>query len=328
MRQMADPAHIETDEILAAMEAEINAIYRQAAKEMHKKSREYLKWFTVADTNTRKLYEAGKITQEEFIQWRLSHLLTGSHFAIMAKNLSDDMLHSNEIAASIINSHTPEVYAINHNYGTYLVEHGSRINTSYELYDVSTVERLIREKPDLIPMKAVVKIPENQRWNRQQVSRIMTQSILQGEDIPTIATRISTELPTRNRNAAIRDARTMTTSAQNSGREDAYQRAEDMGIHMTERWVATLDNRTRHAHRVLDGQRKPVGGTFNFEGHLIKFPGDPQAEPWLIYNCRCTTIAEFEDDEMPDNFVGAFGYSKDSTLGNMTYEEWKAAKKR
>jgi len=324
---MSDPAHLETDEILAAMEAEIDDIYRQAAKEMHKKSRSYLKWFTEADKNTRALYEAGEITQAEYIQWRMSHLLTSSHFALMAKTLSDDMLHSAEIASSIINGHMPEVYAINHNYGTYLVEHGAKINTNYELYDVSTVERLIRDKPELIPIKSIVKIPEMERWNMTQVSQIMTQGIIQGEDIPTLATRISTDLPTRNRNAAIRDARTMTTSAQNGGREDAYKRGEKMGIEMVERWVATLDGRTRHAHRVLDGQKKKVGGTFHYEEYPIRFPGDPQAEPWLVYNCRCTTIAEVTDTEdFPDDFAGAYGYSRDETLGDMTYEEWKADK--
>lgn len=325
---MSDPAHDQTDAILAALENEIEDIYRKAAKEMHKKSRRYLAWFAEADKNTRALYEAGEITQQEFIQWRLSHLLTSSHFALMAKTLSDDMLHANQLAASIMNGYMPEVYAINHNYGTYMIEHGAKISTNYELYDAQTVERLIREKPDLIPIEAIVKIPETERWNRQQVSSIMTQSILQGEDIPTIATRMSTELPTRNRNAAIRDARTMTTSAECGGREDAYKRGESMGIEMLERWVATLDGRTRHTHRLLDGQTKPVGGTFEVEGDKIAFPGDPQAKPALVYNCRCTTIAIIKgvDDDTPDNFAGAFGYSRDDTLGDMTYEEWKNAK--
>lgn len=324
---MSDTAHNETDLILAAMESEVDNIYRTAAKEMHKKSRQYLKWFEAADLNTRALYEAGKITRDEFIQWRMSHLLTGSHFALMAKTLSDDMLNYAKIAADIINDSMPEIYAINHNYGTYLIEHGAKINTNYELYDVSTVKRLIRDKPDMIPMKAMAKIPELERWNKSQVSRIMTLGILEGDDIPTLATRISTDLPTRNRNAAIRDARTMTTSAQNGGREDAYKRGEEMGIQMVERWVATLDGRTRHAHRVLDGQRKPVGGSFYFEDYPIRFPGDPQAEPWLVYNCRCTTIAEVKGvSDLPDNFVGEFGYSRDDTLGSMTYEEWKADK--
>jgi hypothetical protein len=323
---MPDPAHVETDEILAELEAEIYEIYRLAAAEAQQTAREYLAWFTETDGNMRQIYEAGQITQQEFINWRISHLLTGSHFSILAQNLADDMINAQEIATSVINGYLPEVYAINHNYATYMIEHGLSINTSYELYDAQTVERLIRDKPDLIPIEALVKIPESERWNITQVSSIMTQSILQGDDIPTIATRISDNLPTRNRNAAIRDARTMTTSAENGGREDAYKRAESMGIEGEERWVATLDGRTRHAHRVLDGQKKPIGGKFHVDGYDIEFPGDPKAPPYLVYNCRCTTIIEDDDMELPDNFVGAFGYSKDDTLGNMSYEDWKADK--
>lgn len=323
---MSDPAHIETDEILAAMELEINEIYTQAAREMRKKTEKYLDWFRKADHDIYEQYKAGEITRRAYTQWRISHMLTSNHFRAMSAVLAADMINSNQIAASVINGHLPEVYAINHNYGTYMIEHGVRINTSYELYDAPTVERLIRDKPDLIPIKAMVKIPENERWNKQQVSNIMTQSILQGEDIPTIANRISSELPTRNRNAAIRDARTMTTSAESGGREDSYKRAAEMGIEFQERWVATLDGRTRHAHRALDGQKKAVGGKFHVDGYDIEFPGDPKAPPYLVYNCRCTTIVDSEDMELPDSFDGAFGYSRDETLGDMTYEEWKADK--
>lgn len=323
---MPDPAHIETDEILAEMEAEIYEIYRTAAAEAQQTARKYLAWFTEADGNMRQAYEAGQITQQEFVNWRISHLLTGSHFSALAQNLADDMLNAQGIAASVINGYLPEVYAVNHNYGTYMIEHGLGINTSYELYDAQTVERLIRDKPDLIPVQAIVKIPEAERWNKTQVSSIMTQSIVQGEDIPTIASRISSELPTRNRNAAIRDARTMTTSAQNGGREDAYKRAAGMGIEFEERWVATLDGRTRHAHRLLDGQKKSVGGVFTVDGYELEFPGDPKAPPYLVYNCRCTTIAEDSDMGLSGNFTEDGFVFHDDILGDQTYEEWKADK--
>lgn len=323
---MSDPAHDETDEILAAMELEINDIFTQAAREMRKKTEKYLDWFRKADHDIYEQYKAGEITRQAYTQWRISHMLTSNHFRAMSAVLAADMIHNNEIAASVINGHMPEVYAVNHNYGTYMIEHGARINTSYELYDAPTVERLIRDKPDLIPIKAMAKIPENERWNKQQVSNIMTQSILQGEDIPTIASRISSELPTRNRNSAIRDARTMTTSAESGGREDAYKRAADMGIEFDVRWVATLDGRTRHAHRVLDGQKKPVGGKFHVDGYDIEFPGDPNAPPYLVYNCRCRTITDSEDMELSDNFTEDGYVFHDDVLGDQTYEEWKADK--
>jgi len=323
---MPDPAHIETDEILAEMEAEIYGIYEQASREMRGKAEDYLDWFRKSDREIYNQFKAGEISKYAYQQARLSHIMTGNHYRAMAAVLAEDMIHAQQIAASVINRHLPEVYAVNHNYGTYMIEHGARINTSYELYDVPTVERLIRDKPDLIPVQAIVKIPEAERWNMTQVSSIMTQSIVQGEDIPTIASRISSELPTRNRNAAIRDARTMTTSAQNGGREDAYKRAAGMGIEFEERWVATLDGRTRHAHRVLDGQKKPVGGVFKVDGYELEFPGDPKAPPYLVYNCRCTTIVDSEDMRLPRSFDGAFGYSRDDTLRDMTYDEWKADK--
>lgn len=323
---MPDPAHVETDEILVEMEAEISAIYEQAAAEMRETAETYLEYYRETDNALFDAYTAGEISKEEYVNRRLSHLYQANWYRQMSAVLAEDMIHANQTAASIINGYLPEVYAINHNYATYDVEHQAKVNTNYTLYDRQTVERLIREHPDLIPLEALVKIPEAERWNKNIVSSVMAQSIVQGEDIPTTAKRISDNLPTRNRNAAIRDARTMTTSAQNGGREDAYKRAADMGLQFEERWVATLDGRTRHAHRVLDGQKKQVGGSFHVDGYEIEFPGDPKAPPYLIYNCRCTTISEFKSMELPDSFDGAFGYSRDDTLGDMTYPQWKADK--
>lgn len=321
-----DIAHVETDEILEQMEAEINAIYAQASREMREKAERYMDWFRTADRNAYEQYKAGELTRTQYQNFRRSWLLTGNHFREMAAALAADMINADQIAASVINGHLPDVYAVNHNWGTYEVESQAGISTNYTLYDRQTVERLIRDNPELIPRKAIAKIPELERWNKQNVSSTMTQSIMQGEDIPTIATRISENLPTRNRNAAIRDARTMTTSAENGGRVDSYKRAESMGIEIRQRWTATLDGRTRHEHRQLDGQMQPVGNPFIVEGYEIEFPGDPKAEPFLVYNCRCTLIGVVAGMNLPDNFVGAFGYSKDDTLKDMTYEEWKNAK--
>ena len=49
------------------------------------------------------------------------------------------------------------------------------------------------------------------------------------------------------------------------------------------------------------------------------YPGDPTAEPEMIYNCRCTLVAEIEGIDYHDE-------RNDSKLGDMTYEEWKHEK--
>jgi hypothetical protein len=116
----------------------------------------------------------------------------------------------------------------------------------------------------------------------------------------------------------------MTTSAQNGGRIDSYKRAESMGIKMLQVWMATLDGRTRHEHRQLDGQKRKVGEPFEVEGEKIFFPGDPAAEPALVYNCRCTLIGEVEGVDYNLSDVS----QRDNKLGDMTYEEWKEEKRK
>ena len=320
MANPADPAHLLTDLMLEELIKQILIIYSQASTEMQKKAMEYLQWFEVADAAAQNQLKAGEITKEEYQNWRMSHLLTSQYFNEMADVLARDMVHADAIASSIINGYLPDVYAENFNWGTYEVEHGTMIDTSFTLYDHQTIERLIRDNPDLVPWRSVVKYPEAERWNKQLVSSTAAQSILQGEDIPTMAKRIADTLPTRNQNAAVRDARTIVTSAENGGRIDAYKRAENMGISLKKVWMATLDGRTRHTHRQLDGQTQPLDKPFTVDGDKIDFPGDPNALPALVYNCRCTMMTQIEGFEIDMATTSP-------KLGEMSYEEWKYGKR-
>jgi SPP1 gp7 family putative phage head morphogenesis protein len=242
----------------------------------------------------------------------------------MADTLAADMTHTNQIAASVINGYLPEVYAVNHNYGTYEVEKDSRINTQYTMYDKQTVERLMRDNPDLLPRKAAVNVPKDELWNKKHINSAVMQGIIQGDPIDKISQRLAATVTDMSHTSAIRNARTMTTSAQNGGRIDSYKRAESMGIKILQVWMATLDSRTRHEHRQLDGQKRKVGEAFEVEGEKIFFPGDPAADPALVYNCRCTLVGEVEGVDYNLSDVS----QRDNKLGDMNYEEWKEEKRR
>lgn len=241
----------------------------------------------------------------------------------MTQNMADVLTSKNLVAASIINGYLPEVYAINGDWITYEIESHFGINTMFELVDEQTVERLLREKPDLLP-KARVNIPKDLQWNKEKLNAAIVQGILQGEGVDDIARRLA-EVTDMNKNAAIRNAATMTTSAQNGGRMDAYRRAQDIGVTgLKHRWLATLDGRTRYSHRQLDGDVVEIGKKFK---NGLEYPGDPNGRPEEVYRCRCTTIAAFEDSE----FDGVKGrdqhiYESDSKIKNMTYEQWKNSK--
>lgn len=78
------------------------------------------------------------------------------------------------------------------------------------------------------------------------------------------------------------------TSAECKGRQDGFVKAQNDGIIMQREWIAAIDGRTRHAHRLIDGQLADVDKPFKSELGDIMYPGDPTAAPDNVYNCRCT----------------------------------------
>lgn len=314
---MPDKAHEQTDKELKRLERQITKEYSQAAKEVEKKLTDYLEKFAKKDAEMQKKVASGQMSAEEYGKWRVGQMAMGERWKEMQKTLTEDLVNADKIAAGMINDSLPSAYALNYNYGTYEVEHGARINTSFTLYDHSTVENLMKKDPKIIP-QARVDIPKDELWNRRKLTSAITQGILQGESIPKIAKRLGS-VADMDRKAAIRNARTYTTAAENKGRIDSYDRAEQMGIKVKKKWMATLDDRTRVEHRHLDGQVRDNDEPFEIDGYEIMFPGDPSAEPEMIYNCRCTLVAEIEGYQYQDE-------RNDSKLGDMTYEEWKHAK--
>lgn len=321
-----DYGHKWTDDELKKLEARIYREYKQAAKETKEKLDDYLRRYEVKNKLKLKALNNGEITQDEYIRWLTGQIAIGERWQEMVNTLAEDYRNVNRITASMTREFTYEAYALNHNYGTFEAESGSMIDTSYTLYDRHTVERLIRDNPDLLPppgKKVARKIAEGSAvlWDKQLIQSVMTQSILQGEPMPKIATRLAQAVSDSDMKAAIRNARTMTTGAENAGRVDSYKRAESMGIKMMQEWIATLDNRTRHEHRQLDGQKVEVGDDFKVDGYTIRFPGDPEAAPEMVYNCRCTLIGAVAGTDIGK--LQANELERNSKLGDMSYEEWK-----
>lgn len=251
---------------------------------------DYMRRFEIKDEKWRAMVASGEKTAKEYQQWRTGQIMMGKRWADMRDALAEDYHNANLIARSVVNGYIPEVYAINHNFATYQIERVARVDTSYTLYSRESVERILREEPEILPppgkrMTARIAAGKDIAWQEGQIQSVMMQGILQGESIPNLSKRIARTMGESNHASTIRYARTAVTGAQNAGRMDAYKRAENMGIDVQKTWVATLDGRTRHEHRMLDRQTKPVDEPFEVDGYEIMFPGDPSAEGFLIWNC-------------------------------------------
>lgn len=308
---MADPAHEQTEDMLREIERRVRREYLRAYEETESKLSEYLSRFEAKDRAHAEAVRRGEETEKEHKRWRRGQILVGKRWQEMVDTLAEDYRNADRLAASIVNGYTPEAYALNHDYATFQVEQGSRVDTSYTLYDRATVERLLRDEPDLLPV-ARVDSAKDLAWNRRHVVSAVTQGVLQGESLDRVARRLRTVAGMDFR-ASMRTARTTMTSAQNAGRVDAYQRAQEMGIQVRKRWMAALDMRTRHTHRRLDGETVSMDERFS---NGLHYPGDPYGEAGEVYNCRCTLV--------PD--LPGVDYSADriSRLDGVSYEEWRS----
>lgn len=328
---MADQGHKLTDEALEALEKRLYDEYEQAAKETQEKLDKYMKKFATKDAIWKKSVEAGLKTQEEYDKWRLQAIAAGDRWEKMKDRIVADQLHVNQIAREIMDNEMPSIFELNANFALYQVEHDAQIDTSLTLYNREAVGQILRDDPDLLlpPGRRVsqqIQEGKAKRWERQKVQSVMTQGILQGESIPKLASRLASAVADSDYKAAVRNARTMATNAQNAGRYDAYNRLESNGVELTLEWAATLDNRTRHEHRMMHGQRRNVGEPFEVSGVKIMYPaqtgsfmGISNLPQETIWNCRCTLLA----------FVK--GYEHDTIthsdkMGKMTFEQWLEAK--
>ena len=282
---MADKAHRLTDEKLEEMEKRLSAIYSRAEKEIQKTADEYFARFAKQDEAKRKLLEQGKITEDEYKKWRKGKVMYGKRFTEMKEQCAKQLLNVNQTALAYVNGELPEVYAINYNAIAGSVDGVG--GYSFALVDADTVRNLAVTDTSLLPYKDIdpkKDIP----WNMKKINAETLQGILQGESMDKIAKRLR-NVQEMNKTQAIRSARTLVTGAENKGRLDSHRRAEEDGIILEEKWVATKDGRTRHSHAMLNGETKKTNETFS---NGLEYPGDPSGRPEEVYNCRCTMTAK------------------------------------
>ena len=325
MAKKRDEGHEETEERLRELERRISREYAKAEKEIADKLDDYMRRFEIKDKLKQEAVKKGLITEAEYKQWRVGQIAIGQRWEEMRDTIAQDLTNTAQIAKDLINGEMPEIYAINHNYGTYQVEQAAMVNTSYTLYDKDAVNRLWNDNNTFYkgPGKKLSKaINEGKQlaWDKKEVQSAMMQSLLQGESIGKIATRLANIVGDSDRKAMIRNARTITTGIENAGRIDSYKRAESKGIELEKQWLATLDGRTRHEHRILDGEHVPVDSKFEVDGYEIEYPGDPSAEPEMVYNCRCTMMCRLKGFEIDASNLDIRNHSK---MEEETYEEWK-----
>lgn len=321
---MIDYGTRQTDLAVKRAEWRLSRVYRQAQRDIDEKLKDWKKRHQEREKRYRQQLADGKISQADFDAWMRGQVFQDKQWQARKAEIDRILLNADREAQRIVNEGKIGVFADNANYIGYDLERNGNVNTGFTLYDQNTVGRLIKSDPQILPKPApgVQKDKAYTYYNKLMNSAI-TQGIVQGETITQIAKRIMDKTGESTYASAVRNARTAYTGAQNAGRMEGLHQAQRLGINVKKKWLATLDSRTRDAHADLDGQIRDVDEPFEVDGMEIDYPGDPTADPSLVYNCRCTLVYVYpdypSDMQRRDNETGEI-------VEDMTYREWEAMK--
>lgn len=284
-----DKARKWTDKHLEEMVRRLNEIYSTAEFEMQEKWEDYIQEEAQKLDTLLKAAESPDATPEVIMQYQTAlqeATLRNEYFRSMIDSYTFHLAHVNDYAVQYLNREMPKIYTVNYNHMYTLLEpYKTRFGISFNLVNEHTVKRMIENK-EIKLYKTRVDIPKDMRWNRKNINSQMLQGILQGESIPKIAARLQ-NVTDMNYNAAVRNARTMTTYAENLGRQDSMVESAKLGIVSKREWSAVHDSRVRAWHLEMDGQLRDIDEPFENSVGKIRFPGDIEAAPENRYNCRC-----------------------------------------
>lgn len=301
------------DKELEQLEERLTALYANAANEINSKLTDFMGAFQKQDEKKQAEVEAGTLTPEEYSNWRRTQMLNNTRYTAAVESMTNTLVNTDAAAMAAVNGQMPRVVAQSYDFvsalGSISAEKQGITKATVQIYNARTIQELEKKKPDLFP-KPRVNIDEDKRWNKDRIRREMTQGILQGEPIGKMADRLQ-RVTTMDRNAAVRNARTAFTSAENLGRSEAADDLKAQGIPVEEVWSATYDKRTRDSHLLLDGTTRDASGFFGV-GLLatpLRYPGDPDGDPEEVYNCRCRLniqlagIDHSKDDDLYEKFM-------------------------
>lgn len=305
------------DRVEKQLELRLKKTYTEAQKDILKKLDEFTTKFKAQDTEKRRQLDEGTITPDQYADWVNRRVFVGAQWEEKVKDITDTLTDIREDDLKKIFNSELSVFATNANYQAYKMEHDIGKNFGFDLYDEDAVRNLVEKKPALLPGK-IVNPKKHNSWNQGIISNAITQGIIQGESIPKIAARIANDTANHNMRASTMYARTAMTCAQNAGRMEMLRQSKEMGIDVMKKWMSTHDSRTRDSHIRLDGQVQEVEKPFKSILGKIMFPGDPQADPADVYNCRCTLVYVYpEYDELAQ-------YGDYPEAQHMTFDEWIA----
>lgn len=278
-----------TEKKLKKLEKTIAKIFKRTEKEVVQKILDYLAEFKKQDDEMLYKFQNKIISAKQYYSWRQAKMATGKQYNKLLQAIDKELIKASDTAYKYINNDVPQIFAVNYNTIAEIIRTSDvSIGYSFNVVDKNVIAEMIERKELMLPPSKKTNVSKMQKWNGKKINAEILQGILQGESIPKIAQRLQNVCGS-NRAVAIRNARTMITASQNSGRIAGFRQAESDGVIMRKVWIATEDSRTRKSHLSINNEMQDNNKPFS---NGLMFPGDWSGKPEEVYNCRCTLGAE------------------------------------
>ena len=263
-----------TDKRLQLLEKQIKATYTKAYQEMRKEASDILAKIEMNPDMS--------LAQKMALMTKYDRLNT------LSTQLANTAYNANMMAQKMINNEMVNVYDINYN--------GDAERLGFGLIDHTAIKKVLKQEEN--PFNMVSGLRDKEGIRNQMKGELM-QSLLKGESIQKMATRLK-NVSEKSLKDSIRIARTETTRVQNSAKMDIGKEGQRLGFTMYKRWIATTDGRVREDHKEMNGDEKPQDEPFVLpDGSKMMFPGDISmgAPPEQTINCRCTMIEFIKENK-------------------------------
>lgn len=236
-----------------------------------------------------------------------------------AKQVQNEFNNAMQEANTSIHQHKAKMVEIGYYGEWYASEAANKIEVDLPVLNKAFVEELVYNEVNAQRLSS--RLYKNTRKVADAATDELVQGIIRGDGYRQIGARIQ-EKTEATYYQATRIARTEGAQSQSSAKQYEYEQEKELGIEATKSWLATLDQRTRHTHAVMDGQTVGIEEEFTLPGGAKTIAPGLSGIAKEDIHCRCTMRKN--TDGIPaefrrDNETG-------ETISNMSYEEWAKMK--
>lgn len=313
------------------LRSQFSVRYKTAGEDLENRLRSALSEGSGKAEQLRKLLDSGKITQAEYKR-RMTNLILSLSMRSKAKEMAGIMTDANRDTYAELNAEVPGVLRDGLNREAWAAEMDIRQDVGLcPLSEDETAQ--LMEEGYIFPKKEVNR-EKDIKWNQKSIMVGILAGLAIGIAFDRLCEFVANRVRKRNQDTMIDRIWETLSGAWESGRDSMLSEEEKKGLRPQKQWIATLDFKTRDAHRQLDGQRVDPDKPYVVNGDEIWYPRDPTAPAYLRCNCRCAERIIRKKYDVPSNRkenlrtpLPGGGWEK-KIIPYMKYDEWYEMKRR